>query len=338
MRIALIAQNGCLASTISSVIDVVAVAEIVRPDVDPSIPVLSLEVASATRRVTTTAGITVPATLTLGELDGFDVVVVPALGTLTPSDTEQALASGDGRAVVRALATIDPGRVRLAAACTGVFPLAETGLLNGRRVTTSWFLGTTFRKRYPTVEVDLDSMVVSDGPFLTAGAAFAHIDLALALVRRASPDLADRVARLLLIDERPSQAAYVAYGHLDHDDELVREFERYVRRHLDEPADVASAAAAIGTSRRTLERRIRDSLGMSPLELVQRLRLERARFLRRTTELSTEDIALRIGYANADTLRALERRWSSTTRRAPGTARDQASSGASRQSGDFNLT
>ncbi|HEX4983173.1 MAG TPA: hypothetical protein VFV63_15820 [Ilumatobacteraceae bacterium] len=89
-------------------------------------------------------------------------------------------------------------------------------------MTTSWFLGTTFRKRYPAVEVDLDSMVVSDGPFLTAGAAFAHIDLALAVVRRASPDLADRVARLLLIDERPSQAAFVAYGHLDHDDELVR--------------------------------------------------------------------------------------------------------------------
>ena len=79
--------------------------------------------------------------------------------------------------------------------------------MHHRRATTSWFLGPEFLKRYPTVDLDLDTMVVVDGNLVTAGAAFAHIDLALSLVRSISPDLAQHVAKLLIIDQRPSQAA-----------------------------------------------------------------------------------------------------------------------------------
>jgi transcriptional regulator GlxA family with amidase domain len=308
MRIGLVLQDRFFGSAVSSVMDILATAEAVRPDIDPSIPALEVVVAGPRRRVTSTAGMSIEATRSLRELDDLDVVVVPALGTITGPDTEAAVESAGGRAVVRALGGIDPARSRLAAACTGVFPLAETGILDGRRATTTWFLTPTFRVRYPRVAVDLDRMVVADGPVLTAGAAFAHIDLALAILRGVSAELSGHVARLLLIDERPSQAAYVTYDHLQHDDPVVLAFERHVRGQLERPFDASDAASAIGTSRRTLERRTRQTLGMSPLDIVQRLRLERAAHLRRTTNLSTEAIAQRVGYANAETLRALQRR------------------------------
>ncbi len=89
---------------------------------------------------------------------------------------------------------------------------------------------------------------------------------------------------------------------------VVIDFERHVRSTLDRTFDVGLAASAIGTSRRTLERRISAVLGLTPLGLVQRLRLERARHLKATTDLTTDDIALRVGYANAESLRALMRR------------------------------
>eukprot|EP01133_Synstelium_polycarpum_P024359 gene24359-29221_t len=89
-------------------------------------------------------------------------------------------------------------------------------------------------------------MVVVDGNLVTAGAAFAHIDLALSLVRSISPDLAQHVAKLLIIDERPSQAAFVAYEHLRHEDPIVVEFERFVRARLDEPFNVAFIALRVG--------------------------------------------------------------------------------------------
>jgi quercetin dioxygenase-like cupin family protein len=126
-------------------------------------------------------------------------------------------------------------------------------------------------------------MVVADGGVVTAGAAFAHIDLALALVRRVSPCLAEHVARLLVIDERASQSAYLVVDHLSHDDRLVRAFEQQARARLGEALDICELAAAIGISERTLERRTRAALGMSPLALVQRLRAERAVHLLRTT-------------------------------------------------------
>ncbi len=307
MRLGMVVQDGCFGSAVASVIDIVRVADASRADVDAQIEPLELGIVGHRRRVDTTTSMVLAVEHPLSDLPGFDVVIVPALGTLTASATAAALDGRPGRSVVGALGALE-ATTRIAAACTGVFALAEAGRLDDRRATTSWFLGPEFRRRYPSVDLDLDTMVVTDDHLTTAGAAFAHIDLALSIVRSVSPELARHVAQLLLIDERPSQAAFVAYDHLSHDDPIVVDFERHVRARLDEPFDVAATAQAIGTSRRTLERRIRAALNLTPLGFVQRLRLERARHLSATTDLSTADIALRVGYSNAETLRALVRR------------------------------
>lgn len=308
MNIGLVALEGCFGAAIAALVDVIGTAESVRGSVDPAIAPIELSVAGLRRRVTTSRGMVITTTRSLLELADLDLVVIAGLATFTGASTEAALDQRETRTLVRALRSLDPAHTRLAAACTGVFPLAESGHLDGRVATTSWFLTPTFRARYPKVSLDLERMVVADGPVLTAGAAFAHIDLALTILRSISPQLAGHVARLLLIDERPAQSAYIAHDHLQHDDPLVLAFERFVRGHLAEPFEVGIATHAIGTSRRTLERRTREVLGMSPLDIVQRLRLERAAHLRRTSGLSSEAIAARVGYANAETLRALERR------------------------------
>src|SRR3974377_771948 len=110
-----------------------------------------MSVASPQLRVTASNGMTITASHSLRELGDFDVVVVPALGKLTGPETEASLESRSGRSIVRAIGSLDPDRTHLAAACTGVFALAETGLLENRRVTTTWFLAPTFVARYPRV-------------------------------------------------------------------------------------------------------------------------------------------------------------------------------------------
>ena len=307
MKIGLAVADGCFGSGVVAMLDIFQTAELVRGDLDASIPPFEVSVAAPRRRVTASNGMTIAAPRSLRELDDVDLVVVPALGTLTGPETEASIESRSGRSIVRAVGSVDPSRTKLAAVCTGVFALAETGMLEGRRVTTTWFLAPTFVARYPRIHLELDRMVVADGPMLTAGAAFAHIDLALAVLRGVSASVTEHVARLLLLDERPSQSVFVNYDLLEHEDPMVLAFERHVREHLSEPFDASRVAAAVGASRRTLERRTRQVIGLSPLGIVQRLRLERAQHLRRTTSLSTEAIARHVGYTNAETLRALER-------------------------------
>lgn len=180
-------------------------------------------------------------------------------------------------------------------------------MLDGRLATTSWWLAPVFRGRYPAVTVDDTRMVTTSDGITTAGAAFSHVDLALAIVRAHSPALADVVRRFLVIDDRPSQAAYTIPSALAAYDPLVSSFEQWVRARLADPLSIAAAARDLGVSERTLQRAVGRTLGCSPIRFVQDLRVERARHLLSTTDLPMATVARRVGYENPGALRTLLR-------------------------------
>ncbi|RYF41509.1 MAG: helix-turn-helix domain-containing protein, partial [Comamonadaceae bacterium] len=191
------------------------------------------------------------------------------------------------------------------------FVLAGTGLLDGRGATTTWWLAPLFRERHPLVQLDSSPRLVHSGRFVTAGAAMAHIDLALWLVRRSSPALAAVTARYLLADAPGSQAQFVIPDHVAHNDPTVERFERWARDRLARAApafSLAEGAHAAGTSTRTLTRRLQAVLGKSPLAYFQELRVERAVHLLQTSRASVDQIAARVGYEDGATLRVLLRR------------------------------
>jgi transcriptional regulator GlxA family with amidase domain len=258
------------------------------------------------RKVRSGLGLTIPVEPVTPDLKP-DWVVVPALKATTPDALLPALARPDvGQAMVQLRRWHDDG-AGIAASCIGTFLLAEAGLLDGEEATTTWSLAPLFRQRFPQVRLDESRMLVPSAAGVTAGAAMGHLDLALWLIRKASPELAVLVSRYLLADIRSSQAAYIIPNHLAQADPLVLRFERWARAHLQAGFSLADAAHALATSPRSLQRRCQAVLGKSPLAYFQDLRVERAQSLLHGSGLALDAIAAEVGYVDGATLRTLLR-------------------------------
>lgn len=291
----------------SALMDVIATANELNGDGDLTMSAFNVSLVGVRAPVHTGQGLSVPVSLAK-DLPQPDFVLVPALSPKMPDALGRALERADVIEAGQWLQYWAAGGASVAAACTGTFVLAEAGLLNGHQATTSWWLSAFFRSRYPQVKLEEERMLVSSPPFVTAGAAIAHFDLALHVVSLQSPTLSALCARYLLIESRPSQAAFMIPHHIAHTDPIVHSFEQWAREHLAFGFNAPQAALAIGVSERTMVRKIQAVMGKAPMAWFQDLRVEYAVHLLQTTDSSVDHIASLVGYADGTTLRTLLRR------------------------------
>lgn len=307
MRIHVFALDGVFDTGLAAVLDAFALANVAAEMCGISGLRFQTTVVGLRKRITTAQGLTVPAG-PAARVDVPNVVILPAINRITPQSLEEALSGADVRQACTLLRKWSDAGTLIAAACAGTFVLAEAGLLDGEEATTNWWLAPLFRQRYPQVRLNEARLVVQSNAVVTAGAALGHLDLALTLIRRASPELASLTAKYMVADTRTSQAHYALPAHLVHADPLVRRFERWAREHLADGFSLDQAAVALATSKRTLARRMQNVLGKSPLDYFQDLRIERAVNLLETGEASVDQIAAEVGYAEGTTLRVLLRK------------------------------
>jgi transcriptional regulator GlxA family with amidase domain len=306
MRINVLVLDGVFDLGLSAVLDAFQTAnELI--EIGPlAVPRFDVKIVGLRKAIKTAQGLSVP----VEAIDARtpDCVVVPAIGFKLPGPLEKALARPDIRDASAALQRWCRRGATMTAACIGTFIMAESGLLDQQRATTTWWLVPLFRKRYPNVLLEESNMIVRSGRFVTAGAALGHMDLALWLIRGISPQLASLTAKYLIVDSRPSQSAYVLTDHLVHADPLVHRFESWARARLSEGFSLDDAAKTTGSSKRTLARHMQSVLGKSPLSYFQSLRVERAVHLLKTGSATVDEVASRVGYADGATLRTLLRR------------------------------
>jgi transcriptional regulator GlxA family with amidase domain len=307
MRVSLLALEGLFDTGLTVTLDAFSLANKISKQMGSDLPPFEVSVVGVRKRVKTGQGLKIPVA-EIPSLSTGDWVIVPALATGLPEELVPALARRDVADAVTQLRTWHAGGVSIAASCIGSFILAETGLLDNLDATTTWWLAPLFRQRYPRVSLDESRMLVASGQLVTTGAAMGHLDLALWLIRRVSPELSMMVSRYLLADLRTLQAPYIITNHLAQADPLIQRFERWARDHMKEGFSLQEAARAQATSPRTLQRRCEMVLGKSPLAYFQDLRVERARSLVHDSGLDIDAIAAEVGYEDAATLRALLRR------------------------------
>lgn len=304
MNIKILALDGIFDTGLSTLLDTIAVANLLGAKQNLSV---SNKCISFNDEIISANGFKVSTHSINPEDELPDVLVVPALGCLTPDTLCDALNRAD---VIEASKLIEGYKnrgVQIATACTGTFVVGLSGILNGLEATTTWWLEPLFRNKYPDVKLDASRMLIEQKGVVTAGAALGHVDLALWLVRQVSPELAYTSAQYLLFNDRMLQASYAMADHLAHNDPMVAKFENLARTHLDD-FSIEKAAKAVGTSQRTLQRKVQSVLGRTPVAYVQDIRVQKASYLLRTSKSSLEEVAEKVGYADAVTLRTVLRK------------------------------
>ena len=250
----------------------------------------------------TTSGVALQAAFSL-----FDTALRP--DTLLICGGRGARMSSRDTKLIGALATLCERASRVGSICTGAFPLAATGALEGQRATTHWAHFDEFSAQFPRVEIDRDALFLSAGKCHTSAGITAGIDFCLSLVERdLGRALALQVAReLVVFMKRPGGQSQFS-TLLMHDatgpdkapfDELVR----WMAEHLNDDLSVEVLAERVAMSPRHFARRFSLALKIAPGKYVQLLRLDAARRLLTESTWSVKQIAHLCGFQSAETMR-----------------------------------
>jgi transcriptional regulator GlxA family with amidase domain len=308
MEVGVLVVNGVADLGLAAVREVLTTANSLRAELDCPPPAWQVRAVGIGDGARSASGCHIPTMPFTTLTDQLDLLIMPAVNVLHADALIEMVSSAEHQRALELLAEAGRHGTDLAAGCTATFFLAESGVLDDRTATTSWWLGPAFRRRYPKVELKIDRILCRSGHVTTAGAVLSHLDLALSLVNSRSPALAELVARYMLIGNRHSQLGFLLPDVIARGDPLLAEFERWVREHLSNHFRISNAAHTLGVTERTLQRATAAGLGMSPRDFVNTIRFEQATRLLRDTTLTVEAVAARVGYQNGATLRGLIRR------------------------------
>jgi transcriptional regulator GlxA family with amidase domain len=239
----------------------------------------------------------------------FDTLIVPGGAGLRQAETNRTVCAFVEE---RAAQTR-----RIASVCTGIYGLAPTRLLDGRRVTTHWRFARDVAERFPRLRVDPNALFLKDGRFYTSAGITAGIDLSLAMIEEDyGPGAALAVAREMVVylkrpggQEQYSEPLRFQAQSTSHFGDLVP----WMLAHLDRDLRVETLAERVCLSPRQFSRRFKEALGMTPAAFVGILRLDEARRRLSAPECSIEGVAASVGFKSADVFRkAFERRFALT--------------------------
>lgn len=196
--------------------------------------------------------------------------------------------------------------VIMGSVCAGAFLLAETGLMDGRPMTTHWAHADRLKTRFPQVRVDADRLIIDDGDIITAGGLMSWTDLGLRLVDRLlGPTVMIGTARMLLVDPPGREQRYysVFSPRLAHGDAAVLKVQHWLQATQAKETALATLAAQANLEERTFLRRFQKATGMTTTDYCQHLRVGRARELLQFGTASIDRVAWDVGYNDPSAFR-----------------------------------
>lgn len=199
----------------------------------------------------------------------------------------------------------------IASLCMGAFLLAQTGLLDGRPAATHWMGADAFRMMYPQVKLMTEKVITDDDGLYTSGGAYSFLNLLLYLVEKhAGKEAAIWVSKLLEIDFiRDNQNQFIIFnGQKDHQDEPIKKCQHYIEQNFEKKITVEELAEMSALSRRNFVRRFKKATSNTPIEYIQRVKIEAAKKSLESSVHNINEVMYAVGYSDTKAFRSMFRK------------------------------
>ena len=245
---------------------------------------------------------------TIQDFDQADIVVIPAV----MGDFNQILL--DNNKIIDWIKSQHAGGAEIASLCVGAFLLGATGLVNGRSCTTHWMAATGFRAMFPQVNLLEQKVITDENGIYTSGGAYSFLNLILYLIEKFNGrELALICAKIFEVDidrDKAGQAPFAIFkGQKSHEDEAIKKAQEMIENNFSEKLSVEHLASTSALSRRNFIRRFKKATSNTPIEYIQRVKVEAAKKSLESSLESINEVMYQIGYNDGKSFRTIFRKY-----------------------------
>ncbi len=310
MKIAILAFPGSVPSTVTGPYDIFTKSNAIFKSLYPYYTGDKLEVSYVGHSAepgSSNQFLSINTALTTDEK--YDLVVISAID---PDRLDEVL--NTGHEMVDFIKRQYYKGAEIASICMGAFLLASTGLLNGKRATTHWIGANRFKTMFPDVSLEDDKILVDEGRIYTSGGAFTFTNLIMYLVEKyCGHDTAIMASKTMLIDlYKDPQASYSIFNlQKQHGDDQILNIQNSLETRFGGDVSMTQLASEACMSQRTFLRRFKRATGNTPIEYLQRLRIEAAKKMLESQDVPVDQISTSVGYDDYGSFLKLFKRYTS---------------------------
>ncbi|WP_285056405.1 GlxA family transcriptional regulator [Pedobacter ginsengisoli] len=266
-----------------------------------------IEIAGITQSTNLASGLfSVKTHAHISEIGKTNLIIIPSLG----SSYEKAQKGNVG--IVDWITKQYKNGAEIATMCSGTFMLASAGLLDGKNCSTHWNYADKFRALFPNVNLQTNELITDENGIYTNGGAYSFLNLTLYLVEkyydRQTAIFCSKVFQIEM--DRQSQSPFIIFkGQKQHGDEMVQEAQAYIESQLTKKISMESLSSKFSIGRRNFDRRFIKATGNTPIEYVQRVKVEAAKKSFETTRKTINEVMYEVGYSDLKAFREIFRRF-----------------------------
>lgn len=266
-------------------------------------PLFKVELVGITKEVSLYQGsFTVHADVVLKDIKKTDLIFVPAIS----GDLKVALEKNND--FLPWITSMHARGAEVASLCIGAFLLASTGLLEGKKCSTHWIYANEFRNMFPGVNLVDDRIITEDEGIYSSGGANSYWNLLLYLVEKyVGREMAILTSKFFAIEiDRKSQSPFIMFnGQKKHEDEPIRLAQEFIEKNVTEKISVEELAVKFAIGRRHFERRFKKATNNTPVEYIQRVKIEAAKKQLESSRKNVNEVMYEVGYSDTKAFRTV---------------------------------